>query len=246
MTIPTPDLPDWTRTSAVIDSPQVIARTNGSVPLPVDLGVVDVSRFRSVRIYTALSGGAAGSYAGMQVVWEDYFDAGTNDQWYVYDNNATNPVVLEPAFFLPVRGSSIDVSFRQASGGSLVNAVVYGSLIDQFEPEIFHGVQTVPPLLGYVDTPALAAGASYVFSVGETVGDVDIAIATGAEPMTATVYYNVIGPTGNASVEAALIAAQANSIVTQRVAAAHALLGVVVKNTGAAAGSMAATVMAAH
>lgn len=246
MTAPTPDLPDWTRTSAVIDNPRIIASTSGQVPLPHDLGVIDVSRYRSVRIYTALTGGAAGAYAGMQVVWEDLLGAATNDQWYVWDNNAINPVVLEPAFYLPVRGNNIDVSFNQAAGGSMIDAVVYGSLIDQYQPEVYHGVQSIPPLLGYANVPALAAGASYTFSVGETVGDVDVAIATGAEPMVATVYYNVTGPTGNASVEAASIPAAANSVVMQRVAAAHAILGVVVRNNGTATGSMTATVMAAH
>lgn len=246
MTTPTPDLPDWTRTSAIVDSPQLIIDTAGLVPMPYNSPTVDVSRFRSVRVIPTVAGGAAGNFAVIGVAWQQDAEQGPGDQYSVWDGASGKFTPTPPAIYLPVRGNQLSVNAEQIAGASGISLKVYGSLLDQPAPAVL-GLNTPQPgVLAYGAFPALAAGAIVHNYCGPTDGDVYLwlNVASGTAELVLT--GNIQDTGANTPVQLAVIGPISGALSLLRAPAAGMALDAQVRNTGAGTANVNFSVVQAH
>ena len=246
MTVPTPDLPDWTRTSAVIDSPQLIIDTAGLVPMPYNSPVVDVSRFRSVRVIPTVAGGAAAQFADIGINWQQGAEQGPGDQYGVWDTASGPFTPNPPAIYLPVRGNQLSVDALQIGGASKVDVKVYGSLLDQPAP-VVAGLNTPQPgVLAAAATLTLAAGASQSYYCGPTAGDLWLSLECNSGKCTLFAFGEIQFAGTNAELQLGQVAVTAPGAAIARLGAPGMPLRIQVENFATTSASVQFAVTEAH
>ena len=246
MTVPTPDLPDWTRTSAIVDSPQLIIDTAGLVPMPYNSPVVDVSRFRSVRVIPTVAGGAAGQFAVLGVAWQQGAEQGPADQYSVWDVASGKFTPNPPAIYLPVRGNQLSVNATQIGGTSKIALKVYGSLLDQPAPAVL-GLNTPQPgLLAYDNIAALGQFVPKSYYCGPTTGDIYLSMIQSSGTCTLFAFGEIQDGGANVEVELGQVSSTTPAALLARLGAPGMALRIVIENASATAAAVKFAVTEAH
>lgn len=246
MTVPTPDLPDWTRTSAVVDSPQLIIDTAGLVPMPYNSPTVDVSRFRSVRVIPTVAGGAAGQFAAIGVNWQQGAEAGPGDLYGVWDVASGQFTPNPPAIYLPVRGNQLSLDAIQIGGASQIDVKVYGSLLDQAAPAVA-GLNTPQPgLLAYGNLPALAPNTPQSYRCGPTAGDIWLSLECTSGKCTLFAFGQIQNGGVNVEVQLGQVAVTAPGSAVTRLGAPGMPLRIQIENFATSNANLQFVVTEAH
>lgn len=171
MSTPTPDLPDWTRTSAVIDSPQVLYDSGLNAPLPITSPVIDVSRFRSVRFALGIASGA-GMVAGPLInQWGMPGGVTASDVYTTWPNNEITTFPVAPVIYDRVKGNTLQSTVKHSVSGSTAQLVIVGSLLDQPAPDSIWTADSSSEVLMAGNTGTMASGAKQDYYSGPYAGN---------------------------------------------------------------------------
>lgn len=246
MTTPTPDLPDWTRTSAVIDSPQLLYDSGAGAALPINTPTMDVTRFRSVRtLFSSPPSGGVG-VAKVLLAWGLPVLGPVYDEYTVWPSNQPGLLDYGAVLFDRVHGDTLQVSAQQYAAGGVGQLVVVGSLADQpARDTLWEGAQSSEVLVGY-PASALAAGGTLDFYTGPYAGDLWLTLRTVTASMIAAVYGQFDASGSIVEIPLGQTAPTKSTETTLRVAGGGMALRVHAQNIDTVAGTVSLSLVKAH
>lgn len=181
MSTPTPDLPDWTRTSAVIDSPQVLYDSGPNAPLPITSPVIDVSRFRSVRYAFIGEPNTGTTVVRLINDWGMPGALDVFDEYTIWPSNQPDAFFTSPVIYDRVKGNTLQSSVKQYAAGGTAQLVIVGSLLDQPTPDTLWQDIASSEVLMAGNTGTVASGAKQDYYTGPYAGNLILNIeANGA------------------------------------------------------------------
>lgn len=185
MTVPTPDLPDWTRTSAVIDSPQVLYDSGLNAPLPITSPVIDVSRFRSVRFALNTTPGTGIVTGVLLNKWGMPGAVQVVDDYTFWPDDQPNDFTIAPVIYERVKGNTLQSTVLQRVSGGEAQLVVVGSLADQPVTDTQWQDISSSEVLAAGTTDTMPAGAKQDYYAGPYVGRLQLNIEAVGSAMEA-------------------------------------------------------------